>query len=389
MLKRKTLIFCASFFVFHSLFSQGLVWNKNKMEYIREYKSTNKDYQESVSYIIKYADSVMQKRDFPRVTRKKIDTNITKDMHNYVSYATYAWPDSSKINGLPYIFKDGKINHSLPNIDFRNLTFLNKRCKSLALAYYFTKNKKYVKRLSSYLKVWFIKEDTRMNPNFKHSQAVPGKNKGRIIGVIDGINFLGIIESIELAKSSGNLSTNEYLKIKEWFNKLLRWFNLSHIGSQGFKLKNNIGTAYQMQRIAYTSFIGDRNKLIDITRTNLVQLLDSQFDSVGKQRFELKRTKPCSYSLANLTYWYNIYKILINNNVNNNITDRIKKTIKRGFHFIESQNPKGCNSNHLARFYLLKKFSYANFDSSEIKINKDKGRLLNSFNFIVYKVTLF
>jgi Alginate lyase len=91
---------------------------------------------------------------------------------------------------LPYILHDGIINprvYSIP--DRQNLGDMIHRAKTLSVAYYFTDNPKYAYKAEGLLRVWFLNNNTRMNPNLQYAEMEPGKNNVCIYRLLC-LNFL-------------------------------------------------------------------------------------------------------------------------------------------------------------------------------------------------------
>jgi hypothetical protein len=86
------------------------------------------------------------------------------DCHDYVSYAPYWWPDPDSENGLPYIRKDGVINHELRNKgDDKALELMAYSVHLLGLAYFYSEGEKYALKAENFLTVWFLDSTTVMN----------------------------------------------------------------------------------------------------------------------------------------------------------------------------------------------------------------------------------
>jgi hypothetical protein len=50
------------------------------------------------------------------------------------------------------------------------------RTKVLSLAYRFTNNPTYASKAAKLLQVWFLDNDTHINPNLQYAEMVTGKN---------------------------------------------------------------------------------------------------------------------------------------------------------------------------------------------------------------------
>jgi hypothetical protein len=229
------------------------------------------------------------------------------DKRDYMSVGPYWWPDSSKANGLPYIRKDGQVNperYSIKDADFHNT--LCKDVYRLGLAWYFTNDKKYAAHAAKLLKVWFLDEQTRMNPNLNFGQAIPGKMDGRGIGIIDTKGLARLIDGVQLLKNSGSLSASEYNGIKDWYRKFLNWMLTSPIGMDEGDEFNNHGTWYDVQTVSMALFTDQPDLARSILNQQTKKRIDSQFNDDGSQPHELARTLSWNYSVMNLNGFFQL-----------------------------------------------------------------------------------
>jgi hypothetical protein len=324
------------------------------MEKIKSMQNNgNREIKASLNLLKKQADAFVSLKDILNVVNKQ-KTAVSDDLHDYVSMATYYWPNPNVRSGIPYIRKDGKTNPEVNKIrDLHNLTSLCKRVEVLSLAFYYFGDRKYADKANSLLRGWFIDTKTKMNPNFDHAQFIRGKNKGRIEGIVEARNFVNLLDGVLLLKSKNGITNADYLSIKNWFTSFLNWMENNNTGRMGDRLSNNIGTCYQLQKLTYSIFTG-KNQLDRIVENGLKPLLDKQFDEKGGQEEELSRTKPIQYSIANLDYWGKIELILRNRNYS---SDFIDKNIFDGLNYINNSSLKGENldNSHAGKISRMNK----------------------------------
>ena len=242
---------------------------------------------------------------------EKIDIPGIKDKHNYVSMGPYWWPDPSKPDGLPYIRKDGKTNPETKKITDK--TYFNELCgiiEKLGLAYFYTEDSRYSKNAVHRLKVWFLDSKTKMKPNLDNGQYIPGRNTGRMEGVIDTRVLVSLIDGIQLLKSSPEWTPEIEQGLNEWFTEFLNWLETSKLGVAASKATNNIGTAYYMQVVQINLFLGKTGSVRKYASNQIPKLLDQQIDEAGVQVHEVKRTNSWNYSVLNLGYWFNMANML-------------------------------------------------------------------------------
>lgn len=289
----------------------GVSWNLNEIENAkRQFVIGNKDYVQAINKLLGRANTIVAKRDLPTVTTKKTKY-VGGSLNDYVSMATYYWPNPKTKTGLPYVIIDGKKNPEVNQIPDQTLFYdFCDRVKILSLSSYFSNDRKYGNKAVELLNCWFLDSNTRMNPNLNHSQYIKGKNTGRPEGIIDGRFLVYVIDGVILLKKNNYLSDSQYNGIRKWFESYLIWLKSSAIGQKGKSLKNNIATAYYLQIIAIQGFLGKESELKQYSNNELMNLFNNQFKVTGDQPHELRRKSPVVYSLANLNYWAQINNIL-------------------------------------------------------------------------------
>jgi hypothetical protein len=235
--------------------------------------------------------SVMQKQVTPPGGNK----------HDYTSLGKYWWPDTKTKDGLPYIRKDGVVNPETEDIsDHENLGNLVKAVESLSLTYYITDETKYSEKAAQLLRVWFLDESTKMNPNMNYSQFIPGKSEGRGTGIIDTHGFPIIIDALGLIESSKSWTKEDDSKIKLWFSQYLDWLINSKNGKDESDAKNNHGSWYDAQIVSIALFLDKidlAKKYLEDVKTKRISV---QIKADGQQPLELERTTSWSYSVFNL-----------------------------------------------------------------------------------------
>jgi hypothetical protein len=234
------------------------------------------------------------------VTRKKI-TPPSGDRHDYMSLAPYWWPDPNTPNGLPYVRRDGKINPERNSIaDRQNLENAVSLVRTLALAYYFTANEDYAKNVATRLQVWFLDPLTRMNPNLKYAQGVPGRSDGRAAGIIETHNLPELIDAVALLAGSAAWSQAHQRQLQSWFASYLTWLSESTEGRAEAQAENNHGTWYDVQIASFGLFTERKDLahrvLSEIPRKRIAR----QIESDGSQPLELARADSWRYSVFNL-----------------------------------------------------------------------------------------
>lgn len=245
--------------------------------------------------LLSKADKIV-KNQIQNITQKSAPSP-SGNKHDYVSMAPYWWPDPSKPNGVPYIRKDGQRNPEINS--FSDKKFFITCCRNvytLALAYYFSGNDVYAKKAIAYINTWFVDTATKMNPHLNYAQFIKGKNDGRGAGVIDGRNFIHLIDGLQLIKTSKLWNMNTDTAVKAWFTQYFKWLNTSKIGLDEQKADNNHGVWYDAQALSIAGFLQlktDVKQIIDRCKGRLI----NQMDEEGLFPKELQRTISTHYSI--------------------------------------------------------------------------------------------
>ena len=253
----------------------------------------------ALRHFLENADKILKEgKLYSVMDKKQIAPSGTK--HDYMSTGPYWWPDTTKPNGLPYIKKDGLRNPTYYDItDTHEFDELLNDVEWLALSYYFSENEKYAEYATKLLNTWFLDSATLQNPNLNFSQAIPGINTGRGIGIIETRQLYRVIDGAILLQGSSSWTKQHNAKFKKWCADYLTWLMQSSNGKDELVAHNNHGTHYSVQIITLALF------------TNKMAIAKSQIDTVkqrmakqlkpdGSQPFELERTKSWSYSNMNL-----------------------------------------------------------------------------------------
>ncbi|WP_345164419.1 alginate lyase family protein [Algibacter aquimarinus] len=239
----------------------------------------------------------------PTVTDKKRHP-VSGNLNDYYTQAPYLWPDPSKPDGLPYLPKDGIINPESRNPDFADYSRgqeIGHLVESLALAYYLTGKESYAAHAARCLRVWFIDSTTRMNPHLKYAQAVPGRNQGRYIGMIEAGGVVQAVDAAGLLDGSKHWSKNDRAALDIWITNFLDWFINSEYGKEEIQMRQNHGTMFDVRVVRLALALGKyelARERLELVKENRIA---RQIEPDGAQPMELRRTKSFNYSEMNLT----------------------------------------------------------------------------------------
>ncbi|WP_418263697.1 alginate lyase family protein [Flavobacterium faecale] len=254
----------------------------------------------SYNFLLKEANEALNEGPFSVVN--KTQTPPSGDKHDYISIGIYWWPDPSKLDGLPWIQKDGQVNPitSGDNLDLERKSNMIRNTYYLGLAHFFSGDKKYAEKANELLKVWFLNPETRMNPNLNYAQGVPGKADGRGIGIIEFIGITDIITTIELLEANNSMDIVTSQGLRVWLKEYLHWLQHSDNGIDESRAINNHGTWYDVQEVAILLFLDRIEEAKEVLEQVKNERIAIQIEKDGKQPLELKRTRSLHYSIYNL-----------------------------------------------------------------------------------------
>ncbi len=257
-------------------------------------------YSQAFRNLVSLADGDLLLKPPTVMTKEYIPASGSK--HDYVSLARYAWPDETQPNGLPYVMRDGVSNPELKKFDRNKLSAMANAVYRLSLAYYFSGEEKYAQKATELIRVWFIDKKTKVNPNLRFAQHIPGKADGRCYGVIDAYSYVKMLDGVQLLEKSKSFTQKDSKLLKAWFSQLLKWLLTHPQAIEESYQKNNHATAYDVQVAAYALYIGNKKVFSDIVDNFSKRRIATQIMPDGKQPYELRRTLAFGYSQYNLTH---------------------------------------------------------------------------------------
>jgi len=219
---------------------------------------------------------------------------------DFYSMGDYWWPNPDTPDGLPYVRRDGQSNpdnfvaHRLAVKRLRNVV------AALAAAYTLEGDQRYARKAVQLLSVFFIDEDTRMNPHLLYAQAIPGITQGRGIGIIDTLHLAEVSLAIEAIRQSKAMTPAVLNALKSWFAAYADWMTTHPQGIREMNTQNNHAVAYWVQVAAFSRLTGDMEKRDKARRRWKEVIVPSQMEMDGSFPRELSRTKPYGYSIFQL-----------------------------------------------------------------------------------------
>ena len=285
------------------------LWRPDGLEAIKARITTDATLQPARAALMARADAALVRGPYTVVD--KTQTPASGDKHDYMSMGPYWWPDPAQPDGRPYIRRDGRFNpeRATNAFDLSDLEDMSQDVQALSLAYYFTGDDRYAHQAAAFIKVWFLAPETRMNPNFNHGQAVPGRVSGRAEGVIDATRLVRVVESLGLLDASSALTGQERASLRDWFAELVHWMATSEIGRAEKAATNNHGVYYDMLISEFALYAGMDEVAQAVAERFKEGRITPQFAPDGSLPQELTRTRSLHYSTWTLTAAFDLAQI--------------------------------------------------------------------------------
>lgn len=285
------------------------LWRPDGLETVKARIATDATLQPARTAMLARADAALTRGPYTVVD--KTQTPASGDKHDYMSMGPYWWPDPAQPDGLPYVRRDGQFNPERDTnaFDLTDLEAMSQDVQALSLAYYFTGDERYATQAAAFIKVWFLAPETRMNPNFNHGQAVPGRVSGRAEGVIDATRLVRVVESLGLLDPSSALTDEERAALRDWFAELVQWMATSEIGRAEKAATNNHGVYYDMLISEFALYAGMDEVAQTVAERFKATRVVSQFAPDGSLPQELTRTRSLHYSTWTLTASFDLAQL--------------------------------------------------------------------------------
>jgi len=269
---------------------------------LRKTTNTNDHFDEK-NILQKKATNLLEK-EFKPITNKKF-LPPSGNKNDYFSTAVYYWKNPNTKDGLPWIYKDGEYNgQALKKTDHSNYYSTMEAIRDLSLTYKLTDDIKFAKKAISLIEMWFINNQTKMNPHLNYAQGIPGVSMGYASGIIDSRAILWIINSIPILEKSVYWTDVNNNKFKEWCSDFLDWLLESKFGIKESKSKNNHGTFYDLQVATFATFVENYDLAKNTLENVKEKRIEIQIRPDGSMPEELKRTRAFMYSTFNLSAYF-------------------------------------------------------------------------------------
>ncbi len=247
--------------------------------------------------ILRLADASLAAKpvNFRSVPLPAFARKVGAEPGDFLSMGDYWWPNPDTADGLPYVRRDGESNPDAFSAHRLLMREMRDHVANLGAAYVLTGEDRYAAAAGKHLRAFFVDPATRMNPQLRFAQAIPGVTPGRGIGIIDTLHLAEVALATRALPASPTVDAT-----RAWFADYLEWMLTSENGKEEAATLNNHSVAYWLQVAAFATFTDD-TAVLDRARTEFTQvLLPSQLAPDGSFPRELVRTKPYGYSIFQL-----------------------------------------------------------------------------------------
>lgn len=224
------------------------------------------------------------------------------DMHDYLSYAPYRWPDASKLDGLPWVARDGVINPVSrgADTDFNRKTAFFDAVEKLSWSYYFSEDKRFAEKAIELIKVWYLNPETKVNPNINFGQGVPGLSNGSKAGVHEWCDQSNVITALQMFENDGVLPLEIKKGMEIWFNDYLHWLITEPMAIEAGFTRQNHANHYNYQVVGLMMYLSKNEEAKKVIEDAKQVRIADQIMPDGSQPREMGRTKSVQYATLNL-----------------------------------------------------------------------------------------
>jgi hypothetical protein len=212
------------------------------------------------------------------------------------------FPNCSNTTGLPWYDHDGYHNPLSDQTDSPQKFALTSAVEVMTLSAFYLDNGEHAERAAFLLRVWFLNVSTRMNPNARFAQGIPGKCDGRGIGLIDfASEWPLVLDCISILDWLGVWLAADASAMHMWWAGWLDYIWNSKNGRDERAAKNNHGSNYDVHTLAVANFVGNHTVVAAVCSAAAKSRLGVQIGPNGTLPLEDSRTKSENYHAFDTT----------------------------------------------------------------------------------------
>ncbi|MFG0247408.1 MAG: alginate lyase family protein [Phycisphaeraceae bacterium JB051] len=231
------------------------------------------------------------------------------DKHDFSTIGRYWWPNPDTPDGLPWIRKDGETNPDYFDGslgDTQRFSNMRSATVTLARAYYMTGKESYATKAAQLLRVWFINEQTRMNPHAKYAARFPGHWEGKSWGIHSTCRLTQVCDAVGLIQQSASWTQADQKAMHDWMAAYLDWLLTSPNGIEEGNQPNNHATAFDWLLVRLAVFVGKTDLAKDILEQFKTRRIDTQIKPDGSMPHELARANGWRYEGYALEFLFRV-----------------------------------------------------------------------------------
>lgn len=238
----------------------------------------------------------------PNPVINKIRIPPSKNKHDYLSYAPYKWPDTSKVDGLPWTTRDGEINPVSQeyDTDFKRTQEFFSAVEKLTWAFYYSDDDKFAHKAIELIRVWYINKESKVNPNINFGQGVPGAADGRKAGVQEWLQQYHVITALQIFDNAKVLPYETKVQMKSWLEYYLNWLLTDKMAIEAGNTGQNHANHYNHQIVGLLIYLDRKEEAKKIIERAKYDRIAAQILPDGKQPKEMGRTRSVHYAALNL-----------------------------------------------------------------------------------------
>jgi hypothetical protein len=184
--------------------------------------------------------------------------------------------------------------------DYLRLKAMFGALSNLSMAYYFSDDIKYAEKARAIIRIWFINEATRVNPNINFGQGIPGEVDGRRAGFIEWRSISAVINTIQILSANDLFSLDEIQVLNAWIAEYYHWIKTNPMGIENDNGLQNHSTCYDYQMVGLARYLGLDEEARVRLESAKIKRIKTQIEPDGSQPREIGRTKSIHYSTMNL-----------------------------------------------------------------------------------------
>eukprot|EP00892_Ulva_mutabilis_P005950 jgi/Ulvmu1/3727/UM172_0005.1 len=191
------------------------------------------------------------------------------DKKSYVSLSTYCWPsnpDDLENPKGPWECRDGQPfpGRNVIAPDFEKLARVQRNSFNLALAYFFSADKRYAKHAAAIIRAFFLDPQTGMNPHLRFAQLSPGTGNeaGEPYGTIDNKAMAMVFDAVAILSESTWWMPEDATRMARWASEYVLHLQSAHCRSE-MAQENNHGTLFDVQYTAFLKFLGRDEAVVE------------------------------------------------------------------------------------------------------------------------------